>query len=120
MIYRVLADAVMLVHFGFILFVVGGPLLAWRWPRLVWAHVPALTWAAAAVTISVPCPLTPLEKRLRRLAGEDGYEGGFIDHYIEGVVYPGEYAALLRALAVVLIAVGYAGFRHRRTAKQAL
>ncbi len=113
MVYRVLADAVVVVHFGFIVFVAVGPLLAWRCPRLVWFHLPALAWAAAAVTIGVRCPLTPLEKRLRELAGEEGYDGGFVDHYIENVIYPGGYTAPLRVLAAVLIAVGYVGLRHQ-------
>lgn len=118
MLYRVLADAVVVVHFAFILFVACGPLLAWRWPGLVWFHLPALAWAAVTVIIGAPCPLTPLEKSLRRLAGADGYEGGFVDHYIEGVIYPGEYAAVLRALAAVAVAVGYTGVRRRAHAAQ--
>lgn len=109
MLFRVLADAVVVVHFGFILFVAGGPMLAWRWPRLVWAHVPALAWGVTTVTVGVPCPLTPLEKHLRRLAGSEGYEGGFVDNYIEGVVYPERYTSVLRAAAAVLIVAGYVG-----------
>ena len=111
--YRVLADAVVVVHFGFIMFVAGGALLAWRWPALVWAHLPALAWGAATVTIGFPCPLTGVEKDLRRRAGEGGYEGGFVDRYIEGVVYPDEYTVALRSLAVVAIVVGYVGLRRR-------
>jgi hypothetical protein len=113
MVYRVLADAVVVAHFGFILFVAVGPLLAWHWPRVVCLHVPVLVWAALGLTVGVRCPLTPLEKRLRRLAGEDGYEGGFVDHYIEGVVYPGEHAGLLRLVAAMMIVIGYAGVVHR-------
>ncbi len=113
MLYRVLADAVVAVHFAFILFVVGGPLIAWRWRGVVWFHLPALAWAAVTVTIGAPCPLTPLEKRLRRLAGADGYDGGFVDHYIEDVIYPGEYTAALRAVGLAMIAVGYVGLRRR-------
>ena len=111
--YRFLADAVVLLHLGFIMFVAGGALLAWRWPALVWAHLPAVAWAAGTVVIGFPCPLTALEKGLRRLAGGDGYEGGFVDHYVEGVVYPDEYTALLRCLAAVAIVAGYAGLRRR-------
>ena len=114
MLYRVLADAVVFVHLGFILFVAAGGLLAWRWPALLWAHLPALAWATGTVTIGFPCPLTSLEKGLRDWAGGDGYEGGFVDHYIEDVVYPGEYSAALRALAAVVILAGYVG-RVRRT-----
>lgn len=115
MLYRVLADVVVFVHLGFILFVATGALLAWRWPALVWAHLPALAWGAGTVTIGFPCPLTSLEKGLRERAGADGYEGGFVDHYIENVVYPDEYAFVLRTLAFVVIVTGYLGRRRRVT-----
>lgn len=111
--YQVLADAVVLLHLGFILFVAAGALLAWRWPVLVWAHLPAVVWAAGTVAIGLPCPLTALEKGLLRLAGGGGYEGGFVDHYVEGVVYPEEYTVLLRSLAAVAIVAGYLGLRRR-------
>ena len=110
---RLLADAVVVVHFGFIIFVAVGPLLAWRWRHLVWLHGPALGWAALTVAVGVPCPLTLLEKGLRGSAGEQGYDGGFVNTYIENVIYPGRYTPHLRALAVGLIVVGYAGLRRR-------
>lgn len=114
MVYRVLADAVMLVHFAFILFVAVGALLAWRWPRLAFAHLPALAWSAGTVTIGFPCPLTRLEKALDRRADSDVYDGGFIDQYVEDVVYPGEYSSILRALIAAVVVIGYIGLRHRR------
>lgn len=113
MLYRILADGVMVVHFAFIIFVATGALLAWRWPVLVWVHLPALAWGIATVMIGFPCPLTPLEKGLRRLAGDEGYEGGFVDHYIEDVIYPDRYSSILRALAVVTIVTGYGGLRRK-------
>ena len=113
MLYRVLADAVVLVHLGFILFVATGALLTWRWPALVWAHLPALAWGAGTVAIGFPCPLTSIEQGLRDRAGTGGYEGGFVDHYIEDVVYPDDYSAVLRALAGMAILAGYVG-RVRR------
>ena len=112
-VYRILADAVVIVHFGFIAFIAVGALLAWRWPVLVWAHLPALAWGAGTVLIGFPCPLTGLEKDLRRLAGDGGYGGGFVDRYLEGVIYPDEYTFVLRSLAVVAIVIGYAGLRYR-------
>jgi hypothetical protein len=114
MLYRILADGVMVVHFAFIVFVAVGALLAWRWPALVWVHLPAVAWGAGTVVIGFPCPLTPLEKALRRLAGGEGYQGGFVDHYIEDVIYPDEYSVVLRAVALVAIVVGYLGLRRRR------
>jgi hypothetical protein len=116
-VYRFLADAVVVVHFGFVVFVAVGGLLAWRWPRLLWLHVPAVVWGLGIVAVGYDCPLTPLEKYFRRLGGEHEYQGGFVDRYIEDVVYPDEYTPLLRAVAAVLIVVGWTGawfrFRHR-------
>ena len=113
MLYRIAADAVMVLHFAFLVFVVAGPLLAWQWRRLVWAHLPALAWAGATVFVGLACPLTSLEKSLRRSAGGEGYEGGFVDRYIEDVVYPDEYTSLLRTLAAAVIVAGYLGLRRR-------
>ena len=113
MLYRVLADAVVVVHLAFIMFVATGALLAWRWPSLVWVHLPALAWGVATIAIGLPCPLTSIEKGLRRLGGAGGYEGGFVDRYVEDVVYPDEYSLVLRALAAVAVVAGYLG-RARR------
>lgn len=110
--YRLLADAVVFVHFGFILFVAAGAVLAWRWPRLVWAHLPALAWSVGTVAIGFPCPLTALEKALRRWGDVEVYNGGFVDRYIEDVVYPDQYSALLRTVALLLIVAGYYGLRR--------
>lgn len=88
MLARLAADFVVLIHFGFIVFVVVGGLLVLRWPRAAWMHLPAAAWGAGIVLLGGICPLTPLEKSLRRLAGEAGYEGGFIDRYVMPVIYP--------------------------------
>ena len=115
--YRLLADVVVVIHLGFIVFVAVGALLAWRWPGALVLHVPSVAWALASVTVGLTCPLTVVETFLRGRAGE-GYGGGFVDHYVEGVVYPERLTPLLRALAAVAIVVGYAGLlrRRRRTA----
>lgn len=109
------ADAVVVLHFAFLVFLAAGSLLAWRWPRLVLAHLPAVAWGAISVTVGLDCPLTPLEKHLRRLAGDGGYAGGFVDHYIEGVVYPGRYTPLLQMLIAIAVVVGYVGLVRART-----
>ncbi|HEX9995240.1 MAG TPA: DUF2784 domain-containing protein [Acidimicrobiales bacterium] len=111
--YGLLADAVVIVHLGFILFVALGGLLAWRWPRLVWAHVPAVVYAVAILTVGFTYPLTPLEKLLRRLGDAGAYDGGFVDRYVEGVVYPESLAAPLRAVAAAAVVAGYAGLAVR-------
>ena len=120
MIFRLLADLVVVTHLAFILFVAVGDLLVWRWPWLVRWHVPAVVWGIAIVTLGFTCPLTPLEKQLRGRAGDQGYDGGFVDRYIEGVVYPGALAPLVRVLIAAAVVVGYAGVlgkrRHGRAA----
>ena len=114
MLYRLVADAIAVVHLGFILFIALGGLLAWRWPRLLWLHVAAVAWGAGIVTIGWTCPLTPAEQHFRRLGGEDANGQGFVDRYIEGVIYPERYASLLRALVAVLVVIGWAGLLHRQ------
>ena len=114
MLYGLMADLVVVVHLAFILFVAVGALLAWRWPWLLLLHAPSLAWAVASVTFGVACPLTPLEKSFRRLAGEEGYSGGFVDRYVEGVVYPESLTPLLRAMVAVAVVAGYAGLYRRR------
>ena len=89
MTYRILADAVLVLHFAFIAFALLGGLLVWRWPRLAWLHLPAAAWAAGIAFLGGICPLTPLENRLRVAGGEAGYAGGFIEHVVEGLIYPG-------------------------------
>lgn len=112
--YRFLADAIVLVHFLFVIFVVAGGFLALKWRRLVWGHLPACLWGAAIEFGGWICPLTPLENRLRSLAGQSGYPGGFIQHYVLPIVYP---ADLTRELQIVLgigvVAVNLAAYALR-------
>ena len=90
MVYRFLADAVLLVHLGFILFVVFGALAVLRRPRLLPLHLAAAAWGFGIEVLGGVCPLTYLENRVRLLAGESGYSGGFIDRYLLPLIYPGE------------------------------
>ena len=104
--YRLAADALLAAHLAFVLFVVCGGLLVLRTPRLAWLHLPAVAWAAFVELSGSICPLTPLEVTLRRGAGEAGYGGDFVEHYLVALIYP---AGLTRELqmaigaAVVLI-----------------
>jgi hypothetical protein len=82
------ADLIVAIHFAFVLFVVLGGLLAIRWPRLIWLHVPAVLWGVLIEFSGWICPLTPLENYLRRQQGEAGYQGDFIARYILPVLYP--------------------------------
>ena len=97
--YRALADALLVLHLAFVLFVVLGGLLVLRWPRLAWLHLPAAAWGALIEFAGFICPLTPLEVGLRRLGGEVGYEGGFIEHYVTAALYP---SGLTRAVQILL------------------
>lgn len=83
-----LADLVLLLHLAFILFVVFGVLLVWWRPRWSWLHLPMALWGAIVNLLGWTCPLTPLEKQLREAAGGPGYEGGFIEHYLQPLIYP--------------------------------
>ena len=86
--YGVLAALVLAAHFLFVLFVVLGGLLALRWPRAAWLHLPAAAWGVAIEFFGWICPLTPLENELRARAGQAGYEGDFIARYLMPVLYP--------------------------------
>ncbi len=88
MAYRLLADALVVVHAAFVLFVILGGLAGLRWPRILLLHLPALLWGAYAELTATVCPLTPLENHWRALAGQQGYAGGFVDHYLLPLVYP--------------------------------
>lgn len=85
---RWLADAVLVLHGLFIVFVMIGAFGVMRWPRLAWLHLTAVAWAVYVAAAGRICPLTPLENTLRQAAGEAGYSGGFIEHYLLGAIYP--------------------------------
>jgi len=118
MIYRVLADLVLLVHAAFVLFVALGGLLALWKRRLAPWHLAALAWGATVMGLGWICPLTPLENTLRQWAGQEGYTEGFIEHYVFGLIYPdGLTRPLQIALAGLLVAgnaVVYAILYRRR------
>jgi hypothetical protein len=88
MIFGLLADGVLLLHLAFVLFVVAGALFCLRRPRMAWVHLPAAAWGAAISFAGWVCPLTPLENWLRWRAGEQGYRGSFLEHYVLPVLYP--------------------------------
>ncbi|MGV6396916.1 DUF2784 domain-containing protein [Pseudomonas caspiana] len=88
MFYRLAADSVVVIHLLFIVFVLFGGLLVLRWRWLIVLHVPAMIWAATVEFLHLYCPLTPLENSLRAKAGSQGYDGGFIEHYLIPLIYP--------------------------------
>jgi uncharacterized protein DUF2784 len=97
--YATMVDLLLLIHGAFVLFVIAGGLLVLRWLRVAWVHIPAALWGAAIEFGGFICPLTPLENAWRRAAGEQAYEGGFIEHYITAALYP---TGLTRTIQLVL------------------
>ena len=86
--YLLLADLIVILHLGFIVFAALGALLAFKWPRVIWLHLPAVIWAAITEFMGLICPLTPLENWLRQQAGADPYQTSFISHYLLPLIYP--------------------------------
>jgi hypothetical protein len=112
MVYRALADLVLVLHLLFILFVALGALAVVRYRWMAWAHFPMVVWAALIEFAGWHCPLTPLENWLRRRGGEAGYASGFIEHYLLPIIYPGsltrEIQIALGALVVIVNGLLYA------------
>jgi len=121
--YRVLVTVILAVHFGFLAYVVLGGFFAVRWPRAFWPHLVAAAWGFAVVAVPLTCPLTYAEGWARQRAGEGPLTKGFIDRYIEGVLYPERYTNLLRVLVAVLVLGSWtwalARWRARRAAERA-
>jgi len=113
----VLADLVVIGHVAFVAFAVFGGFLAWRCATVAFAQLPALAWGCWIELSGRVCPLTPLENLLRQRAGDVGYSGGFIEHYILPVLYPAGLTAYvqcwLAAILVTVNAIAYAGLLVR-------
>ena len=113
MLYRWLADLVLLVHLAFILFVIFGGLLVIRGPKLAWLHLPAASWGSWIEFSGRICPLTPLENHFRRLGGQAGYQGGFIEHYITAIIYPqGLTRSVQIALGLLVVCINVAAYAY--------
>jgi hypothetical protein len=116
---------VVLVHLAFVLFVVGGGLLLFRWKPLAWVHLPSVIWAGWVELAGWICPLTPLELRLREGSGGAGYSSGFVEHYLLPVLYPTDLTRGIQiglGLSVLLLNAGLYGwvfvFRKRFVARR--
>jgi len=118
--YLIAADLVVLIHFAFVCFAVAGAVLALKWRWIPVLHLPAATWAVLIEVLGWSCPLTPLEQQLRLAAGQEGYEGGFVVHYLLPVLYPEHLTRdvqLVLGAAVAFVNLGlYAWLmaRHRK------
>jgi hypothetical protein len=118
--YQILTTLVLVLHFGYLAYVVAGGFLAWRWPVTIWLHLAAAGWGLviAANPWGWRCPLTDAEHWARRRAGQAGYDAGFVDRYIEGVLYPEQYTVLLQVLAGLLVVGSWVGFYFRRRSRR--
>ena len=118
MLNRFAADAVLVLHLLFILFVVAGALLVMRWPRIAWLHLPAAAWGTFVEATGRICPLTTLENVQRRQAGLEGYTDSFVEHYLVPVIYPAgltrDIQWWLAAVVVVTNVVCYSYILRRR------
>jgi hypothetical protein len=114
--YRALVTLVLTTHFLYLTYVVLGGFLAWRWKHAIWPHIAAVVWGVLVITFPWTCPLTAAENWARDRAGE-GRTDGFIDRYVEGVIYPPQYVQLARlAVAAVILLSWWGALRRRRPA----
>ena len=118
MLYRVLADLVLVFHAAFVAFAILGALLALRWRWLPWLHLPAVSWGAVIEFTGWVCPLTPLENSLRHAGGTPGYSGDFIEHYVFPVLYSTTLTRsdqIVFGVALLLVNVAMYGFVLHRS-----
>ena len=99
------ADLVVLIHSLFVVFVVFGGLLVLYRRFFLWLHLPAAIWGFLIEVRGWICPLTYLENHLRRLAGQAGYSGGFVEHYVIPVLYPQDLTRNLQFLLAAFVVV---------------
>jgi hypothetical protein len=115
-----LVTVVLALHFGYIAYLVLGGFVAWRWPKTIWLHLAACVWGVAIVTGKVNCPLTYAENWAREKAGMARLSQGFVDRYLDNVIYPAQYVNLARLAVAIVVAVGWTGvclrWRKRRLA----
>jgi hypothetical protein len=120
MLWSILADALLVLHGMFIAWATLGALAVWRWPRLLWTHLPALAWGVWIEASGGICPLTPLENLLRQRAGQGGYEGSFVEHHLGALIYPqgltpaAQWRLALALAAFNLLLYGLIGWRRWR------
>lgn len=122
MVFRFLADAVVIFHLAFVAFALFGGLLVMKWKRAAWIHAPSAAWAVIIEFTGMICPLTPLENYFRNKGGLSGYDTGFVEHYIMPILYPesldSSVQMVLGALVILINAVIYAYVFLKKTHQQ--
>jgi hypothetical protein len=117
-----LADALLVLHALFVVWVVTGGLAVWRWPRLAWVHLPAAAWGVWIEWSGGLCPLTPVEWRLRAAAGQAA-SGDFLQHHLGRLIYPEgltrEVQFVLGAIVLLVNAAIYLALWRRRARRRA-
>jgi len=115
--YDLVVMAALVAHFAFLVYLAVGGFLAWRHPRTLVLHVIVVAWGVGSVVVGYPCPLTAVEQWARDRAGRAPLSGGgFIEHYLTGVVYPERYLVAAQALAGLLVVMSWVGPSVRRRA----
>jgi hypothetical protein len=107
MLYHLMADLVFVVHLAFIIFVIVGAFLVWRWHWVGIPHLVAVIWGLAIEFLNAPCPLTPWEQQLLLRAGEEAYRGGFVDHYIVPLIYPDANPCFFLLAGIFVLVVNF-------------
>src|SRR5215468_11587770 len=105
--FQWLVTVVLGTHFAYLAYLLLGGFLAWRWPAMIFPHLAAAVWGVLIVFNLVACPLTIAEVWARRLAGDQPVNGGFIDRYVTGVIYPGKYLVEARLAMALVILISY-------------
>ncbi len=103
--YQIVASGMVLLHLGFVGFVVAGGLVCMKWRRVVWIHIPAVIWGIAIELTGWICPLTPLENYLRQKAGEQAYANDFVFHYLMPILYPETLTRKIQLLMGLVVAL---------------
>jgi Protein of Unknown function (DUF2784) len=103
--YQIVASGLVLLHLGFVGFVVAGGLVCLKWHRVIWIHIPAVIWGIAIELTGWICPLTPLENYLRQKAGEQAYTNDFVFHYLMPILYPETLTRKIQLLMGLVVAL---------------
>jgi hypothetical protein len=118
MVYRLLADGVAGIHYAYLVYLLVGGFVAWRWPWTIVGHIVAAIWGVLIIATPVPCPLTAAQNALRNLGGEPTLPRSFIDIYVRGTLYPAAHETETQALIAGIVIVSWIGFVVRLRAKR--